>query len=271
MVDVCFSDSLGGMLKRNRRELGSLYVLPLWLQLNYANLDGDIIEKQVRREIETAKYFTKNITEQELEEEYYELLEEQRTKHQKLTQFIESKQSFRLWLSNIASDRCGLYWFCAQLQNYSNAISVVWCPEYEYNPRLNVSSKQTYWTLLGNPNVLVENINNGRVLCQEEIDAYAREWERLVTENSRLRIFVDNNIVSVSDDFWDNTILKFVSHTPETQVHIMGKMLGKLQGGCDVAFISMRIEHLIAAGKIKVCEEKVDEEDCYWQRTIALA
>ena len=54
MVDVCFSDSLGGMLKLNRRELGSSYVLPLWLQLNYANLDGDIIEKQVRREIETA-------------------------------------------------------------------------------------------------------------------------------------------------------------------------------------------------------------------------
>ena len=50
----------------------------------------------------------------------------------------------------------------------------------------------------------------------------------------------------------------------------MGKMLGKWQGCVDVAFISMRIESLIANGKIKVCEEKVDEHDCYWPRTISL-
>ena len=50
----------------------------------------------------------------------------------------------------------------------------------------------------------------------------------------------------------------------------MGKMLGRWQGGCDVAFISERIEHLIEIGKIKVCEEKVDDYDCYWPRTLSL-
>ena len=101
------------------------------------------------------------------------------------------------------------------------------------------------------------------------IDAYAREWDRIATENAKLRILIDNTIVSVNEDFFDSTILGFVGHTPEKQVHIMGKMLGKWRG-CDVAFISERIDHLIATKQIIVCKEEVDEFDCYWQRSIAL-
>ena len=270
MIDICFDDSLGGMLKLSRKELNSSYILPLWLHLNYAKLDGDIIENQVRREIQTAKYFTNYSTEQELEDEYYGLLDEQRSRHQKLSDFIETNRSFRLWLNNAAVDRCGLYWFCSQIQNRKNTVSVVWCPEYEHNRRLNVSSLKTHWTLFENPYILVENVNEGQLLSQAKIDAYAREWERLVAENTNLRILVDNTIISVSDNFWDATILDFVSNSPQAQVRVMGKVQGKLQGCVDVAFISMRIEHLIAAGTIKVCEEKVDEHDCYWSRTIAL-
>ena len=40
---------------------------------------------------------------------------------------------------------------------------------------------------------------------------------------------------------------------------------------CDVAFISERIEYLIEIGKIKICEEKTDDNGCYWPRTLSLA
>jgi hypothetical protein len=91
-----------------------------------------------------------------------------------------------------------------------------------------------------------------------------------VKENASLRILIDNTIVGVDDSFFDDIIIGFVKAEPQPQNTIMGKMLGKWQGCVDVAFISMRIEHLIADAKLKVCEEKVDEHDCYWQRTIAL-
>ena len=92
----------------------------------------------------------------------------------------------------------------------------------------------------------------------------------LVKENASLRILIDNTIVGVDNSFFDNIIMGFVNSEPQPQNTVMGKMLGKWQGCVDVVLISMRIEHLIADGKVKVCEEKVDEHDCYWIRTIAL-
>ena len=269
MIDICFSDSVGGMLKLVRKEIHSEYVLPLWLRLNYANLDGDVLENQVRREIETAKYFTKTVTENELKEEYTQLLDEERNNHKKLKEFFVAGKSFRLWLSNTANDHCGLFWFCSLIRHCTNNISIVWCPNYEYDRRTNISSIKTDWAMFDNPNLLVNNIDNAQILCKAQIDAYAREWDRIATENAKLRILIDNRIVSVDEDFFDSTILGFVGHTPEKQVHIMGKMLGKWRG-CDVAFISERIDHLIATKQIIVCKEEVDEFDCYGQRSIAL-
>lgn len=269
MVDICFNDSVGGMLKLVRKQIESTYVLPLGLRLNYANLDGDIIENQVRREIETAKYFTKNVSEDDLEDEYYEFLDEERKKHQKLYQFLTSVQPFRLWLSNTANDYCGLLWFCNMMRDYDNAISVVWCPGYEYDDRTNISSIKSAWEFLNNPYLLVDNIDNAQALSKAQIDAYSREWERVAAENSKLRILIDNTIVSVNDNFFDSIILGFVGHVPEKKVSIMGRILGKWRG-CDVAFISERIEHLISAQQIIICEENVDENDCYWERTLAL-
>lgn len=61
-----------------------------------------------------------------------------------------------------------------------------------------------------------------------------------------------------------------MDNDPKLQKTVMGKMLGKWRG-CDVAFISQRIEFLITENKIKVHEDIVDENDCYWGRTIMLA
>ena len=69
MLDICFSDSVGGMLIEVRNHIQS-DVLPLDLHLNYRSLDGDIIEIQTRRNVETLKYFYKTITEKELQKEY---------------------------------------------------------------------------------------------------------------------------------------------------------------------------------------------------------
>ena len=117
---------------------------------------------------------------------------------------------------------------------------------------------------------MAEFVKNPRVLNKNEISAYSQTWEYIVKENAPLRILIDDSIVGVKETFFDNAILSFVSDEPKSQSFVMGKMLGKWQGGCDAAFISERIEYLIKIGKIKVCEEKVDDNDCYWPRTLSL-
>lgn len=118
---------------------------------------------------------------------------------------------------------------------------------------------------------MAEFVEKSQVLNKNEILVYSQTWKHLIGENAPLRILVDDSIVGVKEDFFDNVILSFVSNEPKSQSFVIGKMLGKWQGGCDVAFISERIEHLIKIGKIKIREEKTDDYDCYWPRTLSLA
>ena len=270
MIDICFGYCLFGMLEVVQKKLHSKDVLTLSMNLPYESIDGDIIKTQARREANTLWYFYKDLTEPEVQEHYEELLEEIQTAHQKLKTHFENGETFRLWINNNERDRCGLYWFCDFAKDYTNTISIVMCPGYEYIPYLRASHVKSDWALFGDPDSVAAFAPTAHVLNEHEKSAYAREWSLLVQENAPLRILIDNTIVGVDDSFFDNIILGFVTAEPQPQNTVMGKMLGKWQGCVDVAFISMRIEHLIANGKIKVCEEKVDEHDCYWARTIAL-
>ena len=270
MIDICFSDSVAGTLMQIRKDIHSDGVFPLDLHLNYEHIDCDVVEIQARRNINTLKYFYKSITNEELQNEYIEELENTRNAVKTLEQFLIDGQDIRLWLSNTANDRCGLYWFCHLAKDYTNKISMAVCPGYEYSPSTQSASIQKNWALFSNPAFVASFASSARILEKHEKAAYAREWTLLVKEDSPLRILIDDTIVGVEESFFDKIILGFLTLEPQPQNTVMGKMLGKWQGVCDVAFISMRIEHLIADGKIKICEEKVDEHDCYWLRTIAL-
>ena len=271
MIDICFGDCLFGVLKVVQKKLRSKDVLTLLMNLPYGKVDRDVIEAQARREADTLWYCYKDITELEVQENYEEFLEGIQTAHQKLKKHFENGESFRLWLNNNARDRCALYWFCSIAQGYENYIEIVYQPRYEYNDITKKVKTCTCWELIDDFDLLATYIEKAVKLEDAEKQAYVAEWNRIVADNAPLRILIDNTIVGVKEDFFDDTILNFVSNEPRTQSYVMGTMLGKWQSGCDVAFISQRIEHLIESGKIKVCEEKVDEEGCYWARTLILA
>ena len=270
MIDICFSDSVAGILMQIKKDIHSDGVLPLDLHLNYAHINCDIAEAQVRRNIDLLKYFYKTVTDTELKKEYTKELKSTRSSIRRVEEILTKGQSVRLWLSNTANDRCGLYWLCYFAKNYSSEISIVLCPGYEYSRDVRTAHVQQNWASFSDPDFVKKFAPTARVLDEHEKAAYAREWTLLVKENSLLRVLIDNTIVSVDESFFDGIILGFTKVEPQPQNTVMDKMLGKWQGCCDVAFISMRIEHLIVDGKIKVCEEKVDEHDCYWPRTIAL-
>lgn len=270
MIDICFSDSVVGMLKCIKREIKSDGIFSLWMFLNLGNIDcEDLIAEQVQIEVGYYKYFSKNTTDEELEKIFSEQLKQERKKFEKFRKFINDGHKIRLWISNTANNRCGLYWLCNFLKDYTNELSMIVCPGYEYDDIAETVEEIREWSMFSNPWSMVDHIKEAHIVSEKEKLAYSNRWEELVEENAPLRILVDDMIVGVNEDFFDNAILGFVGHIPEKQVHIMGKMLRKWRG-CDVAFISERIDHLIATKQIIVCKEEVDEFGCYWQRSIAL-
>ena len=270
MIDICFSDTVGGILLEVKNIIKSDAILPLDLHLNYRYLDGDIIENQTKRNADSLKYYYKTITEKELQKEYQIELKRANKAQKTLRNFLLKGQEIRLWLSNNANDRCGLYWFCNLAKDYESKIFVVSCPGYEYDDIKDKATENRNWASFSNPYFMAEFAKESRTLNKNEISAYSQTWGYIVKENAPLRILVDDSIIGVKESFFDDIILGFVSDEPKSQASVMGEILGKWQGGCDAAFISERIEHLIGNNKIKVVEEKVDENDCYWPRTLAL-
>ena len=145
MIDICFSDTVGGILLEVKNIIKSDAILPLDLHLNYRYLDGDIIENQTKRNADSLKYYYKTITEKELQKEYQIELKRANKAQKTLRNFLLKGQEIRLWLSNNANDRCGLYWFCDLAKEYENKISIVACPGYEYDDITNETNENRRW------------------------------------------------------------------------------------------------------------------------------
>ena len=74
-------------------------------------------------------------------------------------------------------------------------------------------------------------------------------------------------VISISEDFFDNAILSFISEEPKSQISVISDFLGKWY--CtDFRFVSERIEYLIKIGKIEIVENKTDNKGSYIIRTI---
>lgn len=270
MIDICFNDSVGGLLIKAKKLIKSDAILTLDLHLNHGYLDCDIIEEQATRNVETLKYFYKTITEKELQKEYNTKLNKARKAQETLQMFLDNGQKVRLWLSNNANDRCGLYWFCNLAKDYKNKISIVCCPGYSYDDINCKIIEARNWALFSNSYFLARFVDDARPIIRAELLAYAETWGYIVKENAPLRILINDSIVGVKKSFYDDIILSYVNSEPKTQANIIGEMLGIWRGGCDAAFVSERIEHLIDIGKIKVYEDKADAHGCYWSRTLSL-
>ena len=119
--------------------------------MNYERIDCDIAEAQAKREVDTLKYFYKSVSKEEIQAEYIKETKGLRNALKRLEKILTDGHTIRLWLSNTANDRCGLYWFCDFAKNYVNEISIVMCPGYEYIPYLRAAHVQRDWASFNSP------------------------------------------------------------------------------------------------------------------------
>lgn len=268
MVDISFGEITAEMMVEVRDELESECILGLPISLNHGKINGDIFENQARYDASTLKYYYDEITSEDEREFYLDQIKKLKEIWAKLKHFLESGAKIRLWLNNTAKDRCGLYWLCSVLKDYDAKLYTVVCPEIEYDEIENKTRETGIWPFCSQ-HMFPIYCNDARPVEKSKVLAYSAIWERLAKENSLYRIMIDNTVISTERSFFDELILSRFSSEPKTQEEIMGKLIGRWQ--CfDVAFLSERIEHLLDLGKLQVCEHRINEDDCYWPRTLSL-
>ena len=274
MIDVCFNLSAQGNLNMIRKVIKSKKIIVLELKLHYGDINCDV-EGLIKRNFEYDKrqlynwYKDEKIVEEALkkETEWFEKLSDHL---QKLNTYLESGEEITLWISNCAQDRCALYWLCKYTENYSNKIYTVLCPEYCYDKNDKYLIESHNWADYSeNLYYMAEFAGKEVLLTDDERKFYAKQWDKISNENAPLRILFSNKIVGVGEDFFDDEILSCIIDTPRSQGEIIGRFLAKWIGGdMPIDLICERIEHFVEKGIIKIVEDKYDERNGCWSRTI---
>lgn len=273
MVDVCFNPSVEGNLNSIKYQAGNPIrtdnIILLDLQLNYGLLNGDLFQIQSEHEAKIYKSFFSNATERELTSLCKKKNRSIKSALFKLDKKLKNGEAIRLWLSNNSSDRCGLYWFCDYVRKTECQLYTVICPGIELLANENRFIENTRWAAFNNLPYMASFSERATELSKAEINLYSELWQKLVKENAPLRVLIDDKVIGTTEDFFDNTILDYVTAEPISQATIISNFLEDWY--CtDYCFVSERINYLLEQGKIEIVESKTNNEGSYIVRTIKL-
>lgn len=182
----------------------------------------------------------------------------------RLEAFIKAGEPLRVWYSDSAYARCGLYELCTRLTHCSNPVSAVKLPEYCVKGNIIVSHGS--WR-----NVSAEQFREflpfEKELTRNEIRMFAAEWKELVEDNSPLRAMVNGRLTGVPEDFYDFLIWKRLGTEPVKEGRLIGDLIGLYRLDIGDYWYTARIGHYIREGKIRVVQ---DAEQTY-QRVIRVS
>ena len=178
---------------------------------------------------------------------------------------LKCNNTVRIWFSSLDSEDYSFFLFVIYLINKINKeikINIINAGTIPKNEKLKYGP---YWSLgCFSPDEIKELSQFERTLTQEEIQSLSKEWMKLESENSDLRIIDNKKLKSVNYEFLDKTILEELSKYEEVDeirliVDLMIREREKHDlGGINGEIIfSYRISELIKQNKIKIVRERL--------------
>lgn len=155
-----------------------------------------------------------------------------------------------VWYGNNAIEQVGLRFFLYQLREKTNVIFLINSPELYESSKDEESTFYTSQIKSSDLRVIFEK--DKKRLSSEERTRYHIEWELLSETKEVLRIWEDNEIKGVSEDYYDSFIIETLNnmHTQQLQkdfiktADLIGEILTRnLQ--IDIFYLEYRIRHLV--------------------------
>ena len=175
-------------------------------------------------------------------------------------QYLEDYQFFlndlktglpiRIWCTNSPGALCDFLYVLYKCRDKKNPISIIDLPPY--------SKRTQYGPLISWQKICPGDISkyyHERILSYEQKISLCKKWEQLVNENTLLRVIVNGQLVSVSEDFYDPIIYGFMTSEPfKVSEFILDFMSAHLF--CDNDFIiSERIKYFVSCNKVSVLKK----------------
>jgi hypothetical protein len=166
----------------------------------------------------------------------------------KLKEKASQGKSFRIWYSDAPSELCGYYFVCAILEAYDCPVSVIKLPNWiEGDDGSMISYKA--WDEV-DPGKFYIFLEYERQLSQSKLKSDAGVWRRLVSENGSLRASVNGLLKTVSENFYDDFIRRYLPDEPIRMARIIGNVLGKEELKIYDFWIRHRLRQMILLGEL---------------------
>lgn len=100
------------------------------------------------------------------------------------------------------------------------------------------------------PEKLAEYLKLARKIERDEYKKLLNQWDKLTKENSLLRSYINENMESVSEDYFDMDILKYTDKEYKKSARTVGEVLGNTEPRITDDYIFWRIRELVKLEKI---------------------
>lgn len=192
-----------------------------------------------------------------------ELLQNAAAQLHEIQNRVSNGEDLRLWYSDQPDELCGLYWLLTQLPSQRGRIYLVKLPEWE----LREDGSLVRYTSWGDVKpgqwrrFLSRQTPAPAVFCR----ACAGIWRTLQAENAPLRAVLNGRLVSMPETLYDGFIAREIAAQEETfqEARLIGSILGKYQLGIGDAWIALRIEEMIRAGRLETVTEPLKDVPAY--------
>jgi len=178
-------------------------------------------------------------------------------------------ESLRIWYSNQPDEMCGFYWFMWQLNQWKvsdGQVCIVKLPEWEVDKKGNIVRKSNCGEV--SPGEWNQYFELQRTVSPVFIQSCAFHWQELQIENAPLRAVLNGQLVSTSEEIYDDFISREIAAESEEfhEAMIIGRVLGKYQLGISDSWVAFRIEEMIHAGKLTVVSAADEDMPVYHRR-----
>ncbi|MGN9164678.1 DUF1835 domain-containing protein [Tissierellaceae bacterium HCP3S3_D8] len=192
MINICFSSSAAAMLHILSLDNKIIYLND---DLSIGNINNLDASSRVDQMIYYASYNIKN---------YHDHNEGRKSEisiydnFYKDIQCIPSHEEILIWYSNSPFEYCGMLYTLWLLKEREVNINLLNVSQYGYSfvVEIGFEGVQTLLSL------------GERITLEEKIE-YCKKWELLQSESGELRMYIDNTIRTVPDEFFDEVLVSF--------------------------------------------------------------
>lgn len=177
---------------------------------------------------------------------------------------VPNDASIIIWIGENAHEQTALRYVLYLLKEKRNDIFIIDITSRFENlfaaPEIDFTPLHTGEISPEKLRLIYEKTGKGNSLTQEERKKFEREWEQLSTKQEVLRIWENNSINSVNEDYYDDYIIDTARkiHTERNNLEFMksarliGEVLGHLDQYIGDQFLEYRVRHLIVDGSFEI-------------------